>query len=177
MTLTDIANIALEDIGAKTINSIDADDVNARKIKRRLSFVVKSVAKKRNWVYLRRRIKLTLCEEDNCRYKYHTPNGLVNIISATGDWERQGKYIVSPDANLEIKCTVITLEPNDWGVNLQNAIIAELKKQMAFTLTGDANLANQAYQMAERTIREVSMLDALDEKNKKEASASWFNGF
>ena len=57
MTLTDIANVALEDLSEKAINSIDGEDSVSRKVKRKIFLTIDTVSARRNWVCLRKEIK------------------------------------------------------------------------------------------------------------------------
>ena len=180
MTLTDLANIVLEDLGQKAIGNIDGEDFNARRMKRRIYNSIQTVAKKRNWICLQTDIQLTqaagkgVCGE----YKYIPPKNLINIIASTADWKRSGDYILSASPELTIRCTILTFEPDQWSVNLQNAVIAQLKQDMTFAITGDAQLAGQVYQLAERAMKTAIMDDALDEKCRRvQKRTSWFNGW
>ena len=177
MTLTDIANIALEDIGAKAIGNIDGDDVLARKIKRRIFNSIESVSKIRNWTHLRQAIKLERTAEktDDGWYQFNIPKGLLNVIWSSGRWVFNDGYILSPDERLKIICTIASFEPDKWGINLQNAVIAQLKKDMALSITNNPQIATTVFQMADIAIRNSMLHDAFDEKNKTvDECATWF---
>lgn len=180
MTLTDLANIVLEDLGQKTIGNIDGDDFNARRIKRRMFNSIQTVAKKRNWICLRKEVKLTQAAGKGVRgeNKFIPPKNLVNIIASTAEWERSGDYILSASSELTIYCTILSYEPDQWSVNLQNAVIAQLKQDLSFSITGDAQLTGQVYQLAERAMKTAIMDDALDEKSRRvQKTTHWFNGW
>ena len=82
MTLTDIANIVLEEIGVKAIGSIDGDDVFARKIKRRLPITIAEVSGKRDWSCLIHDIELSRIEEkaSDGSSKFNLPRNILRII-------------------------------------------------------------------------------------------------
>lgn len=180
MTLTDIVNIVLGDLGEKEIGNIDSDDSYARKIKRRIYNSIQTVAKKRDWICFRTEIKLTRAAEKGIRgeSKFITPKNLVNIIASTDEWERGGDYILSTSSELSIYCTILNFEPDRWNVNFQNAVIAKLTQDLAFPITGDKQFAVSAYQIAERALKSAIMDDALDEKNRRiQTHTHWFNGW
>jgi hypothetical protein len=79
---------------------------------------------------------------------------------------------------LQIYCTIVSFNPNDWGVNLRNAIIAQLKKDLAYPITNDGNLATNVLQLAERDIQEAMLHDAYDEKQRViQDRPTWFTGY
>ena len=169
MTLTDIANIALEDIGAKAIGNIDGDDVNARKIKRRLPNTIAEVCNLRNWSCLVKTIKLSNIECGRSFkgfYKFNAPRGLLKII-APSMCMIEGDIILAPFENLEIKATILDDNPEHWDTNLTGAILAQLKGDIAFMILGDANLAAQIKQLAARDIQRFIKNDIYRSRGKR----------
>ena len=168
MTLTDIANIALEDIGAKAISSIDGDDVLARKIKRRLPITISEVSNKRNWSCL---LKTMLCsrvegKSFDGRNLFNKPRGLLKIV-APALVSIEGDYIVHHNESLKIKASIISENPDEWDENLRGAILSQLKADIAFLATGDIKLAGQLKQMAEREIQHYMRNDFYKTKGKR----------
>ena len=168
MTLTDIANIALEDIGAKAISSIDGDDVLARKIKRRLPITISEVSNKRNWSCL---LKTILCSRVegisfDGRNLFNKPNGLLKIV-APALVSVEGDYIVHHNENLKIQASIISENPDEWDENLRGAILSQLKADIAFMATGDIQLTGQLKQIAEREIQHYIRNDFYKSKGKR----------
>ena len=165
MTLTDIANIALEDIGAKAISSIDGDDVLARKIKRRLPITISEVSTKRNWSCL---LKTMLCsrvegKSFDGRNLFNKPRGLLKIV-APALVSIEGDYIVHHNESLKIKASIISENPDE---NLRGAILSQLKADIAFMATGDIQLTGQLKQIAEREIQHYMRNDFYKSKGKR----------
>ena len=180
MTLTDIANIALEDIGQKVIGNIDGDDFNSRRLKNRIFKTIETVQKRRNWVHLRKELKLALSAEKaaNGFYKFILPKNLLNVISSSSPYKREHDFLISGFPDLRIYCTIASFNPDEWGINLTNAVIAQIKKDIVYPMSGDLQLANQVYLLAEKDIRSAILDDAYDEKNKViTQTGSWFNGW
>nr|DAR29697.1 MAG TPA: tail tubular protein [Caudoviricetes sp.] len=177
MTLTDIANIALEDLGEKPINSIDGEDSVARKVKRKIFLTVETVCARRNWVCLRKEIELTRKVFDGeGEYAYNRPNGLLSIIESNAPYTQAGDTIYSPSESLRIKCTVKSYRPNDWDVLLRNSIIAQLKYDIALSISGNADVASQMFQLANMEIRRNMLNDAYNEKNRiVQKESDWFS--
>ncbi len=169
MTLTDIANIALEDIGAKAIGNIDGDDVNARKVKRRLPHTIAEVCNLRNWSCLIKIMELSRIEEGRNiegLYMFNAPRGLLKIIEPTM-CRIEGDTIFHPADNLTIKAAIFDDNPDHWDTNLTGAVLAQLKADIAFMVLGDANLASQIKQLAERDIQRFIKNDIYRSRGKR----------
>ncbi len=169
MTLTDIANIALEDIGAKAIGNIDGDDVNARKVKRRLSNTISHVCNLRNWSCLIKTVELSRVEDGRNfegLYKFNAPRGLLKIIEPP-TCRIEADIVYSPCENLTIKATLIDENPDHWDANLTGAILAQLKADITYMILGDANLAVQVKQLAEREIQRFIKNDIYRSKGRR----------
>ena len=169
MTLTDIANIVLEEIGVKAIGSIDGDDVNARKIKRRMPLSISEVCNLRNWACLVKIVELSRIEDGRSfggLYKFNVPRGLLKIIEPIM-CTIEDDAILSPFEKLTIKATILDNNPDHWDVNLTGAILAQLKADIAFMILGDANLAAQIKQLAARDIQRFIKNDIYRSRGKR----------
>ncbi len=169
MTLTDIANIALEDLGAKAIGSIDGDDVNARKVKRRLFHTISEICNKRNWSCLVKTIELSRIDGDKSYEglsRFNAPRGLLKIIEPTM-CRIESDVILAPYETLAIKATILDDNPDHWDINLTGAILAQLKADIAFMIKGDANLAGQIKQLATRDIERYMRNDIYRSQGKR----------
>lgn len=170
MTLTDITNIALEDIGARAVGSIDGDDVNARKVKRRLSNTIAQVCSLRNWSCLVKLVRLSLIDGERSiggLYKFNAPRGLLKVIEPSM-CRIEGDVILHPFKELTIKATLLEENPDCWDCNLTGAILAQLKADIAFMVTGDANLAVQVKQLAEREIQRFIKNDIYRSRGRRQ---------
>lgn len=177
MTLTDIANVALEDLFEKAINSIDGEDSVSRKVKRKIFLTIDTVSARRNWVCLRKEINLTrkVGKSENGEYRYIRPNGLLNIIDSSAPYTQVGDTIYSPAESLYIKCTVKSYNPEEWDILFRNSVIAQLKYDIALSITGNADIAQQMFQLSNMEIRRNMLDDAYNEKNRVvQKSATWY---
>ena len=168
MTLTDIANIALEDIGAKAIGSIDGDDVLARKIKRRLPITISDVSSKRTWTCLLKTIQLSRVEGKsfNGLNLFNKPRGLLKIVAPTM-CGIEGDYITHHNESLKIQASIISENPDAWDDNLRGAILSQLKADIAFMATGDIQLAGQLKQISVREIERYMRNDFYQSRGKR----------
>ena len=181
MTLTDIANLALVGLNAKAINSIDDDEVNARKARLILPNVIESVSASHTWSCLRRNFKLvhTAEKSEDGRYRFIQPKGMLKIIRSFPDEEpeREGGYILSHSETLSIKCTIFFFDPNEWDIQLRKAILSQLKAELAQIVVGDANLASTFMQMAYKDLREAMAEDIYNRRNKRKRGRCEFVDF
>lgn len=168
MTLTDIANVALEDIGAKAIGSIDSDDSLARKLKRRLPITISEVSSKRSWSCLMKTIKCSRVVDKNFdgRNKFNAPNGLLKIIEPKM-CEVQGDFIVHNNESLTITASIVSYNPDDWCDNLRGAIISQLKADIAYMATGDLHLAGAMAQRSNIEVQKFMRNDYYRTKGKR----------
>lgn len=169
MTLTDIANIALEDMGAKAIGNIDGDDANARKVKRRMTLTISEVCSLRNWACLIKIVKLSRIENEKTSdgfYKYNAPRGVLKIIEPLM-CRIEGDAILSPFEKLTVKATIFDDNPDHWDANLTGAVLAQLKADIAFMILGDANMAAQIKQLAARDIQRYIKNDIYRSRGKR----------
>ena len=179
MTLTDIANIALEDLGQNAIGNIDGADFNARRLKRRICISIDTIQKKRNWVCLRRTVNLTrIGEKPNVdgEYGYIMPKQLLNVIKSSAPFFKRGDTIYSQFPELELLCTIGTYVPDEWDINLRDAIVAQVKRDMVGQIATDSNLITLVFNITGRTISECALNDAYDEKNRVlQTTQTWFD--
>lgn len=165
MTITDIANVALEEIGAKAIGNIDGDDVFARKIKRRLPLTIAEVSAKRDWSCLVQEIELSRIEEkaSDGSSKFNLPRNVLKILSPR-ECRIEGDFVLFREDNLTVKCTLYEDNPDKWNIYLQLAIIAQLKADICFTVTGDAQLALNLKNLARTDIERYMKNDIIQSR-------------
>lgn len=178
MTLTDIANIALEDLGGKPISSIDGDDFDAQRLKRRIKSTIDDVAAMRKWTCLRRTVILPMSAKGDFENRFLLPNGLVEIIMVNPycQWRIEGRELVSTAQEMEILCTVISYNPNDWNVHFKVAVLAKFGADIAFMVTSNAQLASQKKQLAQMEVAQCISRDFYAEMPRQEQTGiTWWN--
>lgn len=178
MTLTDIANIALEDLGGKPISSIDGDDFDAQRLKRRIKSTIDDVAAMRKWTCLRRTVILPMSAKGDFENRFLLPNGLVEIIMVNPycQWRIEGRELVSTAQEMEILCTVISYNPNDWNVHFKAAVLAKFGADIAFMVTSNAQLAAQKKQLAQMEVAQCISRDFYAEMPRQEQTGiTWWN--
>ncbi len=178
MTLTDIANLALQDVGARSISNLDSDDFDARRIKPRIYKTIDDIAVLRNWTCLIKTVEL-VCSLKNERgeSRFLLPRGLVQIIDSypVCEWRREGKEIVAFVDTLTIKCTIVSYNPDEWDANFRGAVISKLTADIVFQTVGNAQLAGQRIQLADRDVARYISNDVYAESPRRlQKRQSWF---
>lgn len=182
MTLTDIANVALESLGAESINNLDQDDsAMARKIKRVLYAVIDDIQTIRNWSCLMKQDKLVKASKDpdaNGEFKYNAPKNLLNVVSQNARWRRLGNYMLSESPALEIEYTQSNYDPSEWCKNLQGAVISKLKADIVGSIVGNRDLTMLTIQKSEVDIKRYMMNDINASKSiiVQKQSSWWIGG-
>ena len=178
MTLTDIANVALEDLGGKPISSIDGDDFDAQRLKRRIKSTIDDVAAMRKWTCLRRTAILPMSAKGDFENRFLLPNGLVEIIMVNPccQWRIEGRELISSEQEMEILCTVISYNPDDWNVHFKAAVLAKFGADIAFMVSNNAQLAAQKKQLAQMEIAQCISRDFYAEMPRQEQTGiTWWN--
>lgn len=182
MTLTDIANRALEAVGGDAINNIEDDTATARKIRRALYCAIDDVQSMRNWGCLSRKGELVLAAEPSeteCEFKFIAPKNLIAIVETFPPtrFERIGGFIYAEVSKLSARWIVSNYEPMTWCKNLQGAVIAKLKAEIVLPVVGNERFATQTIQLAERDIARYIMNDISASKDKlSQHQSTWFEG-
>lgn len=181
MTLTDIANMALEDISERGISSIDDEtDALAGKLKRRISKSIKEVQAMHRWSCISHTEKLVRSGAlPTGESLFILPSGFLKVIESCPNvlWRIEGKSIVGPVQELCVRYVRYSENPDEWDIHLQNAIVARLRADIALNVSGDAKIAQYAYQQAQLEIPRHIRNESLYKKNRRTPSGHWFNGW
>lgn len=179
MTLTDIANMALVDLGQDEINSIDDSSKTARIIKRRLDTIIEDVESLRDWACLLRRETFTKRGEETTTGEcvFNAPRGLLRVAESASDerlWRREGSLFIAPLEELKLLCVMKETNPSYWSPFLRRAIIAKLRAAIAMPITQNAQLASQTIALADREVRDAMTEDAQQSRLRRSSrKATW----
>lgn len=181
MTLTEIANRAIEAVGGDAINNIEDDNATARKVRRALLCSIDDIQGLRNWGCLSRKEKLVLAQPEplDGQYKFIAPKNLIKIIETFPQvrFERIGDFIYTSVSELVARFTVSSYDPSKWCKNLQGAVIAKLKAEIVLPIVGNERYAAQTFQLSERDISRYIMNDiAASRDNLSQKHTTWFKG-
>lgn len=117
-----IANRALQKLGAKRISSLDENSPNARSMNAAFERVRDAELRRYNWSFAIKRASIAADGTDNAIldtwHRYSLPNDFIKLIrddesGSVVDWKIEGLYILSADASpLEIRYIARIEDPN-----------------------------------------------------------------
>lgn len=182
MTLTDIVNLAMEDLSERAISSIDdKDDDLALRMKRQIFRAIREVQTMHRWSSITERATLVKCDTlPSGESVFIQPSGFAGIVECFPNVRCtiEGKHIIAPVSELYIKYARKSFNPDDWDDNLQGAIISKFRANVALNLSGDSKIAQLTYQQAQIEIPRYIRNDVYRRKTCNAPSGpSFFDGW
>lgn len=185
MTSTvDIANYALNIIGASNISALDENSKPARLVNQRYESVRDTVFRSHPWNCLIRRSELAQ-EVDTpafgYTYQYPLPtdpyclrvlefsNGSLsypqdNMFSNTGGpvFVVEGRKLLTDEGTARIKYIARITDPNDYDAGLIEALSARLAVELAYAITGSTSVVQITTALYDEKMREARFVDATE---------------
>ena len=185
MTSTvDIANYALNIIGASNISALDENSKPARLVNQRYESVRDTVFRSHPWNCLIRRSELAQ-EVDTpafgYTYQYPLPtdpyclrvlefsNGSLsypqdNMFSNTGGpvFVVEGRKLLTDEGTARIKYIARITDPNDYDAGLVEALAARLAMELAYAITGSTSVVQITTALYDEKMREARFVDATE---------------
>ena len=171
----DIANSALNLLGASTISAFTDDSKNARLINQRYEPVRNRVFRSHAWNCLHKRVQLAqnstapVIEYSNayalpsdCLRVLKVHNGSTDSIKSDIDYKLEGRNIVTNEGTVYIIYIAIDTDPNNYDTYLQESISHQLAADLAYAVTNNATLADKYMTRADERLREARFIDATE---------------
>jgi len=171
----DIANSALNLLGASTISAFTDDSKNARLVNQRYEPVRNRVFRSHAWNCLHKRDQLaqnTTAPVVEYSFAYALPsdclrvlkvhNGVTDSINSDIDYKLEGKNIVTNEGTVYIIYIAIDTDPNNYDTYLQESISHQLAADLAYAVTNNATLADKYMVRADERLREARFIDATE---------------
>ena len=166
----DIANSALNMIGASNINSLTEDSVAARIMNQRYEFVRDAVFRSHPWNCLVRRAYLarnTTAPTWGYEYAYNLPTDpfslrVLRLEKLDIDYKVEGRTIVSDEETMKIKYIARITDPNEYDSLLMESISARLAADICYSVTNSNSLVASMYNLYEAKIKEARFADATE---------------
>ena len=141
----DIANSALNLLGASTISAFTDDSKNARLVNQRYEPVRDRVFRSHAWNCLHKRVQLaqnSTAPVVEYSYAYALPsdclrvlkvhNGSTDSIKSDIDYKLEGRNIVTNEGTVYIIYIAIDTDPNNYDTYLQESISHQLAADLAY---------------------------------------------
>lgn len=185
MTSTvDIANYALNMIGASNISSFDENSKAGRLVNQRYANARDAVFRSHPWNCLIRRAELaqeTTAPAFGYAYQYPLPtdpyclrvlefsNGALsypqdNMFSNNGGpvFVVEGRKLLTDEGTVRIKYIARVTDPNEYDATLIEAISARLAMEIAYAVTGSTTVVQLVSAMYDEKMREARFVDATE---------------
>ena len=174
-SVVDIANSALNLLGASTISALTDDSKNARLCNQRYEPVRNRVFRSHAWNCLTKRVQLaqdTTAPIVEYSYAYTLPSdclrvlkihtGVTDSIASDIDYKVEGRKIKTNEGTVYLVYVALVTDPNEYDVYLQEAISHQLAADIAYAVTNNATLANNYMDRADERLREARFIDATE---------------
>ena len=171
----DIANSALNLLGASTISAFTDDSKNARLVNQRYEPVRNRVFRSHAWNCLHKRVQLaqnSTAPVVEYSYAYALPsdclrvlkvhNGTTDSIASDINYKLEGRNIVTNEGTVYIIYIAIDTDPNNYDTYLQESISHQLAADLAYAVTNNATLADKYMVRADERLREARFIDATE---------------
>ena len=166
----DIANSALNNIGASTINSLTEDSVAARIVNQRYVFVRDAVFRSHSWNCLIRRASLAqnaTAPTWGYTYAYNLPTDpyclrVLRLEKLDLDYKVEGRTIVSDEQTMKIKFIARVTDPNEYDTLLVESIAARLAADICYGITNSNALVANMVALYESKLKEARFVDATE---------------
>ena len=171
----DIANSALNLLGASTISAFTDDSKNARLVNQRYEPVRDRVFRSHAWNCLHKRVQLaqnSTAPVVEYSYAYSLPsdclrvlkihNGTTVSIQSEMDYKIEGRNIVTNEGTVYLIYIAKITDPNLYDTYLQESISHQLAADLCYAITNNASLANNYMVRADERLREARFVDATE---------------
>ena len=171
----DIANSALNLLGASTISAFTDDSKNARLINQRYEPVRNRGFRSHAWNCLHKRVQLaqnSTAPVIEYTYAYALPsdclrvlkvhNGTTDSIASALDYKLEGRNIVTDEGTIYLIYIALDTDPNNYDTYLQESISHQLAADLAYAVTNNATLAEKYMTRADERLREARFIDATE---------------
>lgn len=185
MTSTvDIANFALNDIGASNIAALDENSKPARIINQRYASVRDTVFRAHPWNCLINRQELNQETETPAfgyAYQYPLPtdpyclrvlefnNGSMgypqdNMFNNSGGpvFVIEGRKLITDEGTAKIKYIGRSTDPNDYDANLIDALAARLAFEICYSITGSSSMVQLKLAIYKEKLSEARFVDGTE---------------
>lgn len=179
MNQVEICNIALGRIGMETIERMDEASECARVCRRFYDFVRQTVLRQYPWTFATKQVRLALMDQTPPDYKYayrypadalclrHMYNEYFQGLTRNNQYkllgDKDGKVIYTNVPNAWIEYTEDSEDPTFWDAQFIEAFAWKLAAEIAFTLTGNLNIAQNCVQAYNAYFVEAAADDAMEE--------------
>jgi hypothetical protein len=180
----EIANRALQLLGAKSIVSLTEDSRNARSANACYETLKKSLLRRHVWNFAIKRAQLAASVTEPLFTKttsFPLPSDFIRLLPPDPednfndlDWQIEGRNIVTnDDAPLEIRYIYDVTDPNEMDILFREALSAEMALNMAEELTQSNQKKADMMLLAKEAISEAKRANAIESVAAEPPEDTW----
>ena len=183
VSVVQIANRALQKLGAKRISALDQDNPNARSMNAALERVRRAELRRHTWSFAVKRAAIAADSVDETVLgtwkRYSKPNDFLRLIrdDETGfhvDWKIEGLYILSKTASpLQLKYVADIEDPNYYDDLFIDAFATRLAMECAIEITNSQADKESLKDDYDRAISEAKRIGAIEKEADQFPEDSW----
>lgn len=166
----DIANSALNNLGASNINSLTEDSVAARICNQRYEFVRDSVFRAHPWNCLVKRASLaqnSTAPDWQYTYAFTLPTDpyclrVLRVEDLDTDYQVEGRTIAANTSTMKIKYVGRITDPNEYDMLLIECLSARLASDIAYAITNNNTLTATMWEMYNQKLSEARFVDSTE---------------
>lgn len=179
---TQIANRALQKLGADRIESLTQDNPNARSMNAVYTQVRDEELRRHDWGFAIKRASIAADGTDAVWggwKRYSKPNDYLRVIrddesGVAVNWRIEGDYIVTDTASpLKIRYISRVTDPNTFDVLFAEAVACKLAMETCKEITGSTSAKQDAKDDYDRAIAEAKRVGAIEEPAKEFPEDPW----
>ena len=180
-----IANLALTSLGADTIMSLDEDNEVARKVNAVYSLIRDEVLRAHPWNFAIRWAALARLSEtpaNDFSYAYQLPSApyclkviKLNYDEEFDDFRIEGRKLYTDLESVTLEYIARITDATQFDSAFVTAFAARLAAELAYSITGDQNLAKQKWEEYFLKIRQAKALDSQEGKPEYIDQSKWIN--
>lgn len=158
-TLTEIANLALSEMGEAPISNIDSStEARANQVNRQLKKTIKSLNGRYRWPELYAQATLSdtgTVDEDN-NTLWALPADLIQMVRLVSEygWRLKGGYLITIDTAPVAEYIQYSAVPSEWSPWFTDAVVALLAANCALSISKDRGMRSELRAEAERIVDE-----------------------
>ena len=171
VSVVDICNGSLNQLGATTILSLTEDSKNARLCNQRYTQVRDSIFRSHPWNCLQKRVQLaadTTAPAWGFSYAYTLPADclrLLRILDYDSNYKVEGRKILSNTSSMKILYIGRITDPNEYDESLRETLSAALGADIAYGVTSSNPVTQNMYQLFQDKLRDARFVDATEGQN------------
>lgn len=168
----DVCNIALAEIGADLIMTIDQNTSGAKACNARLADVRDGVLRAHPWNCAVKRFALPVLGDKPAyqwSFQYRLPTDpfclrVLDLAEPDARWQVEGRLILTDvPAPLRGRYIARVTDPNEWDALLVQAVAMRLAAAVAYRVTNSAAQGERCLRLYEEILRQARSVDAQEE--------------